>query len=501
MKRSILVCFLLVCLVILPLSGCGGQEILPESLSNPESEVISDIGSEISSTVDDTTSAVKHDVEEIGSQMEDASEVSSETNSKSDKKEPSQATLRQQYYLRINRAMNTCTVYTKDDKGKFTVPVKAIVVSCGGSNTPLGTFSIGTQYRWLLMVGDVYSQYASRVTGPILIHSIPYYQQDNSTLCYREYNKLGQTASHGCIRMTYTDAKWVMDNCSRGTGVEIYDDYSSTGPLGKPTVAKIPIEGKLRNWDPGDTDPNNPWHDLKEPTLVGVKDSTVELGTNFKPLKGVTAKDTFGESLTDAITVKGKVNSKKVGKYDLKYTVTDAYGKTSDASAVITIVDTTAPTISFDLADHFFAESEAKGCAMIKAGVTASDLSKIVSLNVKLKLQKTRQYTETSNHSRTVLRTSQLDTSAPEILQPDESELESSTESSDTTSSEESSSDSESFSSSESSSSSEESSSSQPDEIVHTYTRYTYLVKAVAVDAYDNKATKDMTISFTVKNK
>ena len=35
------------------------------------------------------------------------------------------------YYIKVNRLMNTVTVYAKDEAGAYTVPVKAMVCSCG----------------------------------------------------------------------------------------------------------------------------------------------------------------------------------------------------------------------------------------------------------------------------------------------------------------------------------------------------------------------------------
>ena len=35
--------------------------------------------------------------------------------------------------------------------------------------------------------------------------------------------KLGRRASHGCIRLTVEDAKWIYDNCPAGTTVIIQD--------------------------------------------------------------------------------------------------------------------------------------------------------------------------------------------------------------------------------------------------------------------------------------
>lgn len=148
-----------------------------------------------------------------------------------------------EYVIKVNKKMNCVTVY----KGGY--PVKAMVCSAGEA-TPLGTFHIGNQYRWQLMIHDVYSQWASVITNMILFHSVPYSERDNHTLLTSSYNKLGQTASSGCVRLSCADAKWIYDNIDRGTTVIIYNS-DDPGPLGKPEPIRIP---KGQRWDP--TDPN-----------------------------------------------------------------------------------------------------------------------------------------------------------------------------------------------------------------------------------------------------
>lgn len=58
------------------------------------------------------------------------------------------------------------------------------------------------------------------------------------------------------------DAKWIFDNVPHGTTVVIYDNWSSVGPLGKPTPYKVNIGDIFtRGWDPTDPDKANPWGD------------------------------------------------------------------------------------------------------------------------------------------------------------------------------------------------------------------------------------------------
>lgn len=164
------------------------------------------------------------------------------------------------YYIRVNYGANCVTIYKKDDNGNYTKPYKAMICSSGKSTPKSGTYKITYKYRWLSLYGGVYGQYSTRIVKNILFHSVPYYQQRADTLEYDEYDKLGTTASAGCIRLTVRDAKWIYDNITSGTYVEFYSDTTNPGPLGKPTAQKISDNKDNRNWDPTDPDKNNPWN-------------------------------------------------------------------------------------------------------------------------------------------------------------------------------------------------------------------------------------------------
>ena len=168
------------------------------------------------------------------------------------------------YYIKVNRRQNCITVYTSDENGEYTVPYKAMICSTGLYNaTPRGTFHLSTKYLWRELYGKVYGQYATRITGGVLFHSVPYYKKSKSALCTEKYNKLGQQASMGCVRLTVEDAKWIADNCPSGTTVEIYDN-DDPGPLGKPEAAHIDTDSPNKGWDPTDPDVENPWHQLSD---------------------------------------------------------------------------------------------------------------------------------------------------------------------------------------------------------------------------------------------
>lgn len=242
-----------------------------------------------------------------------------------------QAATEYKYLIKVNKQQNCITVYEKDEIGEYTLPVKAMVCSTG-SATPLGTYNTKIKYRWKLLIEDVWGQYSTRITGSILFHSVWYYKQDPSTLSAAQYNKLGTTCSHGCIRLTVEDAKWIYDNCPLGTTVVIYN-AKNPGPLGKPEAQKLPAG---TGWDPTDPAEENPFHQAA-PVILGAVNKTIEWGSKFNPKKGVTALSGKGNDLTDKIKVKGTVDTQKAGKYKLTYTVSDDYGNESKLSIKIKV--------------------------------------------------------------------------------------------------------------------------------------------------------------------
>jgi len=165
------------------------------------------------------------------------------------------------YFIRVNKRTNTVTVYVKEENGDLK-PYKAMVCSIGrtGHDTPEGEgFKTSDYYDWRLMVDGTYGRYAVRFNGSIMFHSVPYYEARKNSLEWQDYNKLGRPASLGCIRLAVADAKWIFDNCKRGTEVEVYSGPASTDPLGTPEPIRLDTTSEYRDWDPTDLVLENPW--------------------------------------------------------------------------------------------------------------------------------------------------------------------------------------------------------------------------------------------------
>ena len=168
------------------------------------------------------------------------------------------------YYIKVNKTLNVVMIYEKNSKNDYSL-IKTMLCSTG-ENTPVGLFTTTDKYETLSLVGGVWGHYTMRITGPIWFHSVPYFSKPTENnpywndLEYEEYNKLGTSASLGCVRLSTIDAKWIYENILWHTPVEIFE--SDTLPAGviKPEGIKIDITSDNKGWDPTDPDSNNPWN-------------------------------------------------------------------------------------------------------------------------------------------------------------------------------------------------------------------------------------------------
>ena len=110
--------------------------------------------------------------------------------------------------------------------GSYSQLVRTMKCSTGTTSdpTPLGTFTAGGPCgRWYYFKKfDCWAQYAYRINGPYLFHSVLYSEKDTATLRQSSVNNLGRRASHGCVRLSVEDAKWIYNNCPAGTTVKVY---------------------------------------------------------------------------------------------------------------------------------------------------------------------------------------------------------------------------------------------------------------------------------------
>lgn len=104
-------------------------------------------------------------------------------------------------------------------------PVRQMLCTTGrwDTPTPRGEFTMGTQRERFgyFEKFDCYAQYWSQIDGDIFIHSVLYREKDADTLIRSSYRNLGKSSSHGCVRLTVPDARWIYENVAPGSSVRI----------------------------------------------------------------------------------------------------------------------------------------------------------------------------------------------------------------------------------------------------------------------------------------
>lgn len=134
------------------------------------------------------------------------------------------------YKLIVDLKYQVVMAYKKDEAGKYSIPVRYMLCSTGADATPspTGTFKMRDyRVRYGLFVNtESYAQYWSLITGRIYFHSVLYLDTDASEYTETSYNNLGHNVSHGCIRLTVPDARWIWYNCAPGTEVTIREGSS-----------------------------------------------------------------------------------------------------------------------------------------------------------------------------------------------------------------------------------------------------------------------------------
>ena len=141
-------------------------------------------------------------------------------------------------YITVDRTRGRVTIYGYNSAtGSYDTPIKSMICSVGNpiSYTAAGTYKIGWQLKKKQMRGEDYvcwAPYVSQIYGAVYFHGVASSTPDLNMISAVDFNSLGSPMSHGCVRLTAIDAKWIYDNVSSGTTVRIGDnlDYPLTNP-------------------------------------------------------------------------------------------------------------------------------------------------------------------------------------------------------------------------------------------------------------------------------
>ena len=132
------------------------------------------------------------------------------------------------YRIIVDLYWQVVMVYKKDETGAYTVPVRYMLCTTGSSRvqseTRTGVFKMEkTRVRFGKFASSPESaQYWSLIFSKTYFHSTLYdKRRDLTSVQKASYQALGSKASHGCIRLTVPDARWIFYNICYDTEVEI----------------------------------------------------------------------------------------------------------------------------------------------------------------------------------------------------------------------------------------------------------------------------------------
>ncbi len=131
------------------------------------------------------------------------------------------------FHITVDVANQAVKVYARDENGEYNQLVRDMVCSSGTRRNPsdIGDWILnGRKTVWCYFPtwGD-YARYWTRINSSIAFHSVIYNSVSTGDLRVKSYRLLGSRASHGCVRLLVSDAKWVYDYVGAGTVVTITD--------------------------------------------------------------------------------------------------------------------------------------------------------------------------------------------------------------------------------------------------------------------------------------
>jgi len=160
----------------------------------------------------------------------------------------------------VNNQVVKVWKYSKETED-YTNLDRAFLCSTGTKTypTPLGTFTLTgkrSKYCEFPNWGGGQGRWWTDLDGTNAFHSVLYTNSsDPMTLKTSTFTNLGKRASHGCIRLTLADAKWIYENVVPGMQVWIHEDGASDpelkyaiqpGSLNKDTMLPNPTQAPTK---------------------------------------------------------------------------------------------------------------------------------------------------------------------------------------------------------------------------------------------------------------
>ena len=149
------------------------------------------------------------------------------------------------YYITVDLTNQIVTVYDNGNVSDSGI-VRQMICSTGKSATPTptGTFTLpakssrSERSEWYYFPAyNCYAKWATRIYKGILFLSVLFTASKKGPTS-ASVKALGSKASHGCVRLRVEDAKWIAQNCPKGTKCKVYNSGKVNSALRKKLLNK-----------------------------------------------------------------------------------------------------------------------------------------------------------------------------------------------------------------------------------------------------------------------
>lgn len=123
-------------------------------------------------------------------------------------------------WVDVDQSEQVVRIYT----GRRAIKIMVASTGIASSPTPNGEFRVHNRGDWFYsseFQQGAYHWVGLDEWGEYLFHSVPFTEE--RVLIEDEAALLGEPASHGCIRLSVDDAKWIHDHIPAGARVVIHD--------------------------------------------------------------------------------------------------------------------------------------------------------------------------------------------------------------------------------------------------------------------------------------
>lgn len=246
------------------------------------------------------------------------------------------------YLISINTANNIISIYSWDaDTENFSSSPVREMPAAFPDNIEEDEYSFSkddlAKTIWYHAETDGFYRYQSDFGGKFIFHSARYFADGNkNSLDIDSYNSIGSSTSSNGFLLLCSDARWIYENCSYASEIQVIFDESISSDNIKSSI--IPIPDGL-SWDPTDTADDSPFCQtvLKEFNCT-IQYATLPAGVGTEPLfKFVKAYDENGTDVSSYVYTTWTETFVSAGTYVIPFYIADIYGNVLTDTINVTV--------------------------------------------------------------------------------------------------------------------------------------------------------------------